>query len=333
MRLSLPAAFLLFLLPLGLFSLTVSDNPEAQLLAEQALVLLENGNYGEALTLFRQAKDLDGENTLIDSYIASLNRIVTLEDFQADPANTDAFIESREEAKATPKAPVTDETGEVDFITREQNKEKARLERTLGEILITFPVLNSSRGNGTLDNDLRLTGEILQGVGYNFAYYPDLFNRTIGLEGGWETYSLYLENELNLFDEARAGIVLRNFFNEQPGFYSLIGTRISAGLQFGENRDTLARGFLSFWRFEAYFRDPLLYRIIKADPLKHAALEGRFRFSLLNDTYMVGYGGGVSVDLGTRLSARGSFLYRSYLDQNLPYPSWTANLGLNYSFR
>lgn len=329
----LTAALLWLLIAFSLASAEISEIPEAQLLVDQALDSLDGEDYEQALTLFRKARELDGENGVIADYITSLSRIVSLENYQTDPQQIDAFIQQREAEKESLKANVPSDGGEMDFITREQNKEKARQERTRGELLLRFPLLNSSRGTGELDNDLRQTGGLFQGAGYNLSYFPELLNRTIGIEGGWESYSLYIGEELNLYDETFIGFFLRNYFNEQPGLYSLVGTHFAAGLRFGENLATEAMGFESFWRVEVFFRDPLLYRVVKRDIFKHVALEGIFRFALYDSTYLLGYGGGLSVDLGTRLSVKGNFLYRNYMVLDIPYPSWSAGMGLNYSFR
>jgi hypothetical protein len=329
----LSAALFWLLLVFSLSAAEISKIPEAQLLVDQALDSLDGERYEEALRLFREARDLDRENGTIADYIASLSRIVSLEDYRTDPEQIDAFIQERENGKASGDSTARAEGGEMDFITREQNKEKARQERSRGEILLGFPLLNSSRGTGELDNDLRLTGGLFQGTGYYLSYFPELLNRTIGVEGGWESYSLYLGEELNLYDETFIGFFLRNFFNEQPGFYSLVGTHFAAGLRFGENRAAETREFESFWRVEVFFRDPLLYRVVKRELFKHVALEGLFRFSLYSSTYLLGYGAGLSVDLGARLAVKGNLLYRNYMVKDLSNPSWSAGLGLSYSFR
>jgi phosphoribosyl-ATP pyrophosphohydrolase len=325
--------FFLFFLTASFLFCQVSEIPAAQLLAEQGLNQLEKKEYEEALQSFLQAQDLDQENTLLESYITSLTRIVSLENIQADPQEIDRFLEEREEHRDEEQELDFEEDGEIDFITQEQYKEKARLDRSRGKVSLYYPLLNSSNGGSELDSNLRLDGDLLEGVSLDLVFYPDLFSRTIGLEGGYGSFSVEINDEVNVFDELGTGLILRNFFNEQPGIYSLIGTRLWGGVLFGENLSDDSRDVLSFYRFEVFFRDPFIYRFIKTEATKNIALKGKVSFSLLDDTYMLGYEGGASVRLGDRLDLIGKFIYRNYLEDDSFYPSWTCFMGMEYVFR
>ena len=324
--------FLFFFLTSLLYA-QVSDLPEVQELVDQGLGRIEAGQYVEALRLFQQAEALDGENDTIKSYIVSLNRMITLDDYQADQESIDRFIEEREALKEEEQETPVEEEGNVDFITQEQNKEKAREERALGGITLRFPFLNSSNGDSSVDSDLRRAGEVFQGVSYGLSYFPNLLNRTIGVEGGSGSFSLVIDEQLIIYDEVMMGFVLRNYFNEQPGTYSLLGTHFNVGLLFKENVDAEMRSLQNFFRFEVFFRDPLFYRLLKSRPLRAVALDGTFQFTLLDDTYMLGYGGGLTLSMGSRLDFTGNFLFRNYMINDTAYPSWTVYAGAVYSFR
>ncbi len=326
------AAVLLFLLA-SLLCAQVSDIPAAQAFAEEGLALIEAERYGDALQKFLLARDLDGENERIEGYITSLNRLITLENYQSDSESIDRFIEEREKTRDEKKEESEPVEGEVDFITQEQNKEKARLDRVVGLITLRFPFLNSSNGDPRVDNDLRQTGEVFQGFSYSLSYFPDIFNRTMGVEGGYGSFSMEVNDELNLYDEAYCGFVLRNYFNEQPGSYSLIGTHFNVGFFFQENVDAEERRLLNFFRSEVFLHDPLFYRFFKSPVLKNISVDGTFQITFFDETYLLAYGGGGTVKLGSRLDLTAKFLYRNLMVDNTPYPSWTTFMGIDYSFR
>ncbi|MDC7222551.1 MAG: tetratricopeptide repeat protein [Spirochaetales bacterium] len=329
---SLGALVCFFLLSPLLFA-QISSVPAAQLLAEQGLESLENKEYEEALQFFLQARELDENNELLESYIASLSRMVSLENFQADPEEIDRFVEEKEKAREEEEdETLYEEDGETDFITQEQNKEKARQDRTRGELSLSYPPINSSNGS-EVDSYLRQSDELLDGFGYQLTFYPEVFNRTIGLDASYGSYATEIEEEVNLFDEAGLGLELRNFFNEQPGSYSLLGTHLWGGFVLVENLSSDSRQLLPLFRFEAFFRDPTFYRLARNGFTRSLALKGKLQFTLLDDTYIIGYGGGLSINLGQKMDITTDFIYRNYLEDDSYYSSWTVFMGMDFIFR
>ncbi|MDC7221689.1 MAG: hypothetical protein PQJ59_17285 [Spirochaetales bacterium] len=312
----------------------ISSHPSAQLLVDQGLEELQEGEFEAALQHFLQARELDGENAIIESYITSLSRMVTLDALEADPEEIDRFIEEQEVyLDREEEQIIVEDEGEKDFITQEIIKEQARLDRSRGELFISYPLLNSSSGDGELDSNLRTEGNFLEGMNYNLSFYPEVFNRTIGIEGGFGSFSMEYDDVDMLYDELHLGITLRNYFNEKPGSYSLLGTHMQWGVVFEEDLSTDDRSLLSHFRFEAFINDPTLYRLIRNSVTQRVSFTGKLQFSLFDETYMLAYGGGLLVNAGNKLDFFSDFIYRNYLVDDVYYPSWTAFLGMQYLIR
>jgi hypothetical protein len=320
--------FLIALLPL---IADISQIPEAQLLIDQALQAYEEENYNQSLEIFRQASILDPENPHILSFLESLGRIVSLENYESDSQTIDSFIEKRsEEKKEIKETPENREN--QDFITRENNKEIARQERPIGGMEFFFPLFYSSVGNWELDDSFKRNSDPFKGIGYSIEFFPDLFNRIIGIEGKYESYSLSINNTNYIYDDARFGVILKNYFNEQPGSYSLLGTKISVGMLFGENTDDYTRQMIPSWQLELFVRDPLLLRFFQNDFSRNLGFEGKFQFSLLETTYMLGYGAKLEFQMGDFLLAS-QFKYRNLLDNDIMHSAWMLSAGVKYYFR
>lgn len=334
-----PRAGIVFFFLSCLLSAQITQQPAASLFVDQGYAALEEGRYEDALALFQQASQEDRDNKKIEAIVSSLSRLVDLKDLESDSDTIDAFLAEREKTQAVEEKETMARENQ-DFITRQRKKELARLERPLGEIALHFPLIYSSRGNGETDNLLRVQGDPLKGLGYGFVFFPEIFNRIIGIESRYFSYPLYLEKDPELsggegfiFDEARLGVVLKNYFNEEPGSYSLLGTKISTGLLFENNRTASRVRIVPSlsWQFELFVRDPVFYRWNRDVFFRNLAFEGRVQFSLVEDTYMLNYGVDGHFKLGN-IVLSSSFLYRNYLLNEEFYSSWMVSAGISVLF-
>lgn len=308
-----------------------SDTLLVKQYVDEGMAAIERGEYEQALHFFTLAQELDGENPTVNDNIESLIRIVSLEDYTSDKESIDAFLKERdnENRNSSQEEDIPEE--DLGYIAREHNREQARQERSIVEATLFSPLVTSS--TGTLGSEEAIEQEdLLSSLGFEVSYFPDVFKRTIGLELDYSSYSIEVDDELILYNETKLGLAIRNYFNEQPGSYSFIGTNFSAGIILQENTSSLNQQLINFWQFDVFLHDPLFYRLIKSNITKNIAFEGDFKFSLLNDTYMLIYGGGLHISLN-KVKLIVDFHYRSLYEDDIFYPSWVASTGFLIPFR
>jgi len=238
---------------------------------EQGREAMVEQDFTLALEFFEEAEKINPESSEVQQYIQIVNKMLLIENLDT-VEEADQFIEKSRadrEAQLNQEEIVVSDELQDDFIYQQEQKDKARQQRTPLFFQFSIPFAVPEYEDMLIDENLLFSNGYL----LEFAVYPGKMKSIVGFGFEVDNGILSYQNLGGDRSNILGNVYFRNFIAEEVGARLIFGSKVGAGFTM-INGIGLDYQVIPSWHLSLFFSDPVFYHLLGEDSFKPMILSG-----------------------------------------------------------